>query len=158
MNASQRPPRRRRSALVDEHPAYPTTPAPGPAAEAVHEQPPAAEQDNDTNDGSDHLVSESSRAAARPPGHASVPSRAGEQRARAQARNAAWSWAKARVRLDRRVAEWCDEMAAAREAGTSPAVLREYVREAADRSGLRHDQVPAEVWHAAGLDPADLDG
>lgn len=145
MNTSSgKPPRRRRSSLAEQHPAYPT-----PAPEPTQDRPPSESERDEFE----------SRAATRPPAHDATPdagpSRAAEQRARADARNAAWSWAKAAVRLDRRVAEWCDEMRRARQSGTAPAVLREYIGEAAERVGIDPGDVPREVWRAAGVDPPD---
>lgn len=145
MSASQRPPRRRKSSLADEHPAYP---APVPAPEEDEKQGDTAEQPEETSRVVAALPSE------RPTVVNPTGGGLGEARARAAARDAAWSWAKAATRLDRRVGEWSEQMAQARTAGTSPGVLREYIREAAERVGIEVDEVPREVWHAAGLTPA----
>lgn len=46
-------------------------------------------------------------------------------------------------------------MRRARQSGTAPAVLREYIGEAAERVGIDPGDVPREVWRAAGVDPPD---
>lgn len=133
MSASTRPPRRRTSSLVDEHPAYPTPePAPSPA-ESVH-------------------------VTAVSPAHAGTHAREArtrgelaEARARKSARDAAWTWIAAARKTSRRVEEWADAMGAAREAGVLPGVLRELIGEAAAQLGVPVDAVPVEVWRAAGL-------
>lgn len=75
-----------------------------------------------------------------------------EARAPKLARDAAWGWAKAMSQADRRVGEWVEAVEHARQSGTDPTVLRDYIREAADRAGLDEAAVPVEVWHAAGGD------
>ncbi|TDX84948.1 hypothetical protein [Amycolatopsis arida] len=73
--------------------------------------------------------------------------------ARKVARDAGWGWAAAVRKADRRLADFADELARARELGTLPGVLDGFIREAAERAGVAPHDVPAEVWRAAGLNP-----
>jgi len=146
MNAQARPQRRRKSSLASEHPAYPPTQVPGadqddsPTAGSVPEHPP---------DTTPSRADASARAR---------PARGDEARARKLARDAAYGWASARRKTDKRLDEWATEMERARAAGSLPGVLREYIVEAAERVGLDPSDVPAEVWHAAGLTPDRFEG
>jgi TPP-dependent indolepyruvate ferredoxin oxidoreductase alpha subunit len=74
-----------------------------------------------------------------------------EARARQTTRNAAWSWAAATRKAEQRRSEWAEQMAHARSLGTLPAILHDYVIEAAEQAGLTARDVPPEVWTAAGL-------
>jgi hypothetical protein len=46
---------------------------------------------------------------------------------------------------------WVVETRRERELGTAPGLLREFIREAAERAGLDEATVPREVWQAANL-------
>lgn len=148
MNASQRPARRRKSSLAEEHPAWPSSGSTGTHTPDISEgsSPKTAEASTVSHE----------RAATRP--RARNKRDTAEARARAQARDAAWSWARARERLNDRSSGWAEQMDQARQAGTDPAILQEYIREAAERSGTDTEHVPRAVRKAAGLDPDDLDG
>lgn len=74
-----------------------------------------------------------------------------EAHLRKLARDAAFGWAAAMRRVDKRADEWAREMERARTAGALPGVLRDYITEAAERVGCQPSEVPAEVWTAAGL-------
>lgn len=166
MNATSRPPRRRKSALAGEHPAWPTgapepppqapetppepapePPAPEPAAVIPEQQTPAEREPP-------------SRAYARTRVRAPEPPRprAGtpaEARARKLARDAAFGYAAAARKADRRLGEWAEAMTRARELGTAPAVLRGYITEAAEKADVPESAIPDEVWAAAGIKRAD---
>lgn len=133
MNAVER---RRRSKLAGSHPAYP-----------------AGDVDQADRDA---VVTSLPQTDTRPPVPVTEPNeehrRAGAK-ARKTARDAAWGWSAAHKRLGRRTGEWSAEMARARELGTAAGVLREYIAEAAKQAGVADDQVPADVWRAAGLAP-----
>lgn len=88
------------------------------------------------------------------PATASRPrSTADEARARKLARDAAYGWAAAMRKTDKRADEWAQEMQRARVAGALPGVLRDYITEAADRVGIEPAEVPHAVWQAADLKP-----
>jgi hypothetical protein len=72
--------------------------------------------------------------------------------ARKTARDTAYGWAAARKRIERRTGEWAAAMAHARATGAAPGVLREFIAEAAQQAHIDPAEVPAEVWHAAGLE------
>lgn len=56
------------------------------------------------------------------------------------------------MRLDERSSAWAEQMDHALRAGTDPAVLQEYIREAVEQSGTATKHVPSAVRTAAGLD------
>lgn len=151
MNASTRPPRRRKSALAGEHPAYPasvpeqpTQPQQPTTEQPTAEAKPAAQAEPVSPVDASTRVRETEP---RPAGR----STADEARARKLARDGAFGWAAAMRRTDKRADEWAREMARAREAGALPGVLREYIGEAANKVGCDVSEVPVEVWRAAGL-------
>lgn len=152
--ASSRPPRRRKSALASEHPAYPApTPVPDkPAPEPGEQQAEQQFTESSREDTRTRVREQTSTAA----GEDQVPRRRrstpDEARARKYARDAAFGWASAMRKADTRAGEWAQQMERAREAGTLPGVLREYITEATERVGCDPAEVPSEVWHAAGLD------
>ncbi|WP_139794868.1 hypothetical protein [Saccharomonospora piscinae] len=147
---STKPPRRRPSKLAGEHPAYPT-----PAA-AVERAPAVAQE----------LVSAPAPerapeyARTRSPAYARTRARTEDARearrraarARTEAKNAAYGWGSARARLDARTRDWVDALRHARELGEAPEVLAGLVHEAAERAAVDVTEIPAEVWHAAGVD------
>lgn len=145
MNAAGRPPRRRKSTLAAEHPAYPK---PVPTSEP-------AEQEEAAHHESDSRADAGTRARAQEPeqplASRSRCSTAEEARARKFARDAAFGWAASMRRADKRSDEWAREMERARIAGALPGVLREFIVEAAERVGCAPSEVPTEVWQAAGL-------
>lgn len=139
---SAKPARRRTSKLAAEHPAWPT-PTAAPVAPDVEQPTPAPGPDQ-----SDSLAR--TRVRAQPEDE---QARIAAAQVRTQARNAAWGWASARRKLDRRSSEWAAALARAREHGVLPGVLGDYIREATARGGIDPADVPAEVWQAAGLTP-----
>lgn len=152
MNASTRPPRRRKSALAGEHPAYPSS----VPEQATQPQQQPTQQPEPTETAAAEPVAPVSPVDAgtrardidtRPAGRAT----ADEARLRKLARDGAFGWAAAMRKADKRADEWAREMQRAREAGALPGVLREYIEEAAERVGCDPREVPAEVWRAAGL-------
>lgn len=130
--------RRRRSKLAGSHPAYPhpVDPAAPPLAPADQAPP---------TDPAPPPTAPRPRAAER-----DDPARLAAAMARKTARDAAWGWSAARKRIERRTGEWAAAMAHARATGALPGVLREFIDEAAQQARA---EVPAEVWHAAGLEP-----
>jgi len=116
-------PQRRRKSSLAGE--HPAYPAPVPQQATQQQQPPSPEQGG----GAD------------------------EARARKYARDAAYGWAATRRKLDSRTEQWTHEVTTARDAGTLPGVLREQIGEAADRAGIPLEQIPDEVWHAAGIPP-----
>lgn len=149
MNASTRPPRRRKSALAGEHPAYPTS----VPEQATQPQQPATEQPEPepTERAEPALPVDAGTRVREVDPRPTGRSTAGEARARKLARDGAFGWAAAMRKADKRADEWAHEMARAREAGALPGVLREYIGEAADKVGCDVSDVPVEVWRAAGL-------
>lgn len=126
--------RRRRSKLAGSHPAYPHPVEPAAPSEAppagpapTPPSPRTAEQDD--------------------------TARLAAAMARKTARDTAWGWSAARKRIERRTGEWAAAMAHARATGAAPGVLREFIGEAAQQAHVDPVDVPAEVWHAAGLEP-----
>ena len=150
MSASQRPPRRRKSSLADEHPAW-------PSGAGTDTQTPDAPEPSSPEPSSPETAEPSTADRGRAATRARARDRRdiAEARARAQARDAAWSWARAQERLNYRSNTWAEQMTQARQAGTDPAVLQEYVREAIEQSGTDTEHVPRGVRHAARLDAPD---
>jgi len=135
VSAAERPQRRHRSDLVDEPPWRSTA---------------AEEAERDAAPGIGDVGQGDGAARRRGPEGGRHPA---EPRARTVARNAAWGWAAAVRRTDERTRVWADEMRAARALGTVPALLREFVREAAAAAEVPESSVPPVVWEAAGLVP-----
>ncbi|MGH3784736.1 MAG: hypothetical protein ACRDRO_30030, partial [Pseudonocardiaceae bacterium] len=75
-----------------------------------------------------------------------------EARARTAARNAAWGWAAATKKTTDRLDTWVTNTRRARELGTAPGLLHEFIREAAQRAGLDETATPPQVWAAADPD------
>ncbi|MHA6801750.1 hypothetical protein [Bounagaea algeriensis] len=69
-----------------------------------------------------------------------------------QARDKAYGWKAARLKLESRGDEWAAAMATAREQGAPPGALRELIEEAAFRARVPVDAVPNDVWRAAGIE------
>jgi hypothetical protein len=147
MNATTRPPRRRKSALAEEHPAWnpsgiPDIPPPVVEQEPLKERRPAEDLEP-SRAVSLRRVRETALA---------HDKRAKEARARTFVRNAAWGWAAATRKAAERLDTWVADTRRARELGTAPGLLREFICEAAERAGLDETAIPREVWEAANLD------
>jgi hypothetical protein len=145
MSATTRPQRRRKSALADEHPAWlPGAPdvSPVPAEQEPTRERRPAEDLEPSRTVTDTRIRKTALAR---------DQRAKEARARTYVRNAAWGWAAATRKASERLDTWVAETRRARELGTTPGLLREFIREAAERAGLDEAAVPCEVWQAANL-------
>jgi hypothetical protein len=68
-----------------------------------------------------------------------------EARGRKKARDAAYGWAAAEARVRDRHRELDAELSAARDRGTDPDTLREYLHEACDRYGISPDTLPPDL-------------
>jgi hypothetical protein len=145
MSTTTRPQRRRKSALADEHPAWPLGApdmSPVPAEQEPTQERRPAEDLEPSRAVTGRRIRETALAR---------DQRAKEARARTIVRNAAWGWAVATRKAAERVDTWVAETRRARELGTAPELLREFIREAAERAGLDEAAVPREVWQAANL-------
>lgn len=151
MNATARPQRRRKSSLASEHPAYPA-PSPNPPGEDKQRPSEANSVEHSREDARTRAREDEQAPERQSMGTRPRRSTADEARSRKLARDAAFGWAAAMRKADKRADEWAREMSRAREAGALPGVLRDYIGEAAERVGIDPSSVPDEVWHAAGLD------
>jgi hypothetical protein len=145
MSATTRPQRRRKSALADEHPAW--QPAVRDMSAFSSEQEPIGQRRPAEDLEPSRIVTDTrirKTMLAR-------DQRAKEARARTIVRNSAWGWAVATRKAAERLDTWVAETRRARELGTAPGLLREFIREAAERAGLDEAAVPHEVWQAANL-------
>ncbi len=120
------PPRPRKSTKLGQHPADPTQETTSSRADASTSGP-ADAQTTAPADASDvHAVLK-------------------------PARDRAYAWASAQRKLTTRTSSWADAIDRARAGGAPPGVLREQIREAAWAARIPVEDVPSEVWHAAGL-------
>lgn len=56
-------------------------------------------------------------------------------------------------RLNQRIAAWCTDLSWAREGGASPVQLQAQIEEVSADAGIPLDQLPVDVWRAAGMKP-----
>lgn len=133
-----RPERRKKSSLAGAHPAKPRP------VEPVAVQAPAVEDTSAST-----VVDAGTRL------RRSDPVREQRSRTRTEVERVALAWGAARRKLRQREAAWLEALGRARELGELPGVLHGFVHDAARRAGIDPAEVPAEVWHAAGLDASN---